>query len=53
MIAELIALFSNFFKSIPIFDKWFTKSIIEKEEDVKKDIAKEKEKFKEDGRPEW
>lgn len=40
-------------KSLPILDRWFTKTATEKIEDAKEDIAKAVDKMKDEGRPQW
>ena len=50
---SILALLVGFFKSIPYFDRWFTKTPTEKVDEIKKDLQEEQNEFKESGRPKW
>jgi hypothetical protein len=50
---EILAALLALLKSLPILDRWLTKTPSEKIEDAKEDIAGALDKMKENGRPRW
>jgi len=51
MFASILAAITAFFKAIPIFSKWFTKTATQKVEEGKEDVRKEMDDFRDSGRP--
>lgn len=51
MWAAIIEIISGLIKAIPIFDRWFTKTTVEKQKEAQEDIDKEMDKIKNEGRP--
>ena len=51
MVAQILALLASIFGSIPILDKWFRKSPIEKEKKEKQKVDEEHQENKETRRP--
>lgn len=48
-----LELIKQFLATIPIFDRWFTKTASEKLERDRKKTRRETDDFKEGGRPKW
>lgn len=53
MFTAIVAAITSFFKSIPILDRWFTKTASEKIADKKKDAREDIDNYKKTGRPKW
>lgn len=51
MIEAIIAAVTAIFKAIPYFDKWFSKSSIEKEEKAKDEVRDQFEKLRKNAPP--
>lgn len=51
MVTIILEAITAVFKSIPFFDKWFTKTPEQKLEDIKKDLRGSVDDFHKDGRP--
>lgn len=49
----LLDLITSLLKAIPIFNRWFNKTPVEKKDEVVKDVDKESGKMKDTGRPTW
>lgn len=52
-IAGIVALLADLLKALPILNKWFTKTPVEKQDDAKEEIREESKNFEETGRPDW
>ena len=53
MVQTILALILAVFKSIPYFDKWFSKTPQEKIEEGQAKLDQEQQDLKDSGRPQW
>ena len=52
-IKVILEIIRDFIKSLPILNRWFTKTPSEKIDDKQQDAHKTHEDFKKSGRPKW